>query len=90
MTPSGIPRVDKWLLCIDLKVGVLIWACFEIGVWAFLSYAAIDNESAFFSNYDLYKYEEHIEDNWYFQMIFGAPEEEDYDYEMGCEYGIVI
>ncbi|CAG9810538.1 unnamed protein product [Chironomus riparius] len=82
---SGLPRVEKWLLCIDLKIGVLIWTCFELGIWAFLSYAAVDNESAFFSNYDLYKYEEHIEDNWYFQMIFGQPEEDDYDYEMGYE-----
>jgi len=82
---SGVPRVKKWLLCIDLKIGVLIWTSFELSLWAFLSYAAVDNESAFFSNSDLYKYEEHIEDNWYFQMIFGAPEEEDYDYEMGCE-----
>jgi hypothetical protein len=85
MTASGLPRVNKWLLCIDLKVGVLIWSCFEMGVWAFLSYAAVDNESAFLSNYDLYKFEEHIEDNWYYQMVFGTPEEEDYDYEMGCE-----
>ncbi|XP_070501479.1 uncharacterized protein [Chironomus tepperi] len=85
---SGLPRVKKWLLCIDLKIGVLIWTSVELGVWAFLSYAAVDNESAFFSNYDLYKYEEHIEDNWYFQMIFGQPEEEDYDYEMGYESAV--
>ena len=58
-------------------------------VWLALSYLAIDNESAFFHNYDLYKFEEHIDDenNWYYRMIFGLPtsDEEDYDYEYGRE-----
>lgn len=86
MTPSSFPTVDKWLLCIDLKIGVVLWVSFEMMIWLFLSYAAVDNESAFLSNWDLIKYEEHIEDNWYYQMVFGLPEEEDYDYEMGCEW----
>jgi hypothetical protein len=64
MTPSAFPIVNKWLLCIDLKIGVLIWVSFEMSLWAFLSWAAVDNEGAFFSNRDLYKFEEHIEDNW--------------------------
>lgn len=60
---------------------------FELMIWLFLSYMAIDNESAFFSNYDLYKYEEQIEDNWYYQMVFGTPvsDGDDYDYDYGCE-----
>lgn len=86
MSASPYPRVTKFILCIDLKLGVLCYVCFEMMVWAFLSFAAIDNESEFFHNYDLYKFEEHIEDNWYYQMMFGLPEEEDYDYEYGCEF----
>lgn len=83
---SAYPRVKKCLLCIDLKIGVLMYMTFEISLWAFMSFMALDNESEFFHNYDLYKFEEHIEDNWYYQMIFGAPVEEDYDYEEGCEF----
>lgn len=74
------------MLCVDLKLGVMMYVTFEMSIWIFLSFAAIDNESEFFHNYDLYKFEEHIEDNWYYQMIFGLPEEEDYDYEEGCEF----
>lgn len=44
--------------------GVMIYVMFEMMVWLFLAYVAIDNESEFFHNYDLYKFEEHIEDNW--------------------------
>lgn len=62
-----------------------MYMTFEISLWAFMSFMALDNESEFFHNYDLYKFEEHIEDNWYYQMIFGSPVEEDYDYEEGCE-----
>jgi hypothetical protein len=49
---------------------------------------ALENESEFFHNYDLYKFEEHIDDNWYYQMIFGSPVEEDYDYEEGCKFDL--
>lgn len=66
---SHYPNVTKCLLCIDLKLGVLAYLSFELMVWAFLSFMAIDNESSFFHNYDLYKFEEHIEDNWYYQMM---------------------
>ena len=84
---SAFPNVKKCLLCIDLKLGVLMYVTFEMSIWAFLSFMALENESEFFHNYDLYKFEEHIDDNWYYQMIFGSPEEEDYDYEEGCEFG---
>lgn len=72
--PSPYPSVAKCLLCIDLKLGVLAYMIFEMAIWAFLSIAAVDNESSFFHNYDLYKFEEHIEDNWYYQMMYGAIE----------------
>lgn len=42
---------------------------FEMSIWIFLSLVAIDNESEFFRNYDLYKFEAHIEDNWYYEMM---------------------
>lgn len=68
-----------------------MYICFEMMVWLFFSYMAIDNESEFFSNYDLYKFEEHIDDNWYYQMMFGTPvsDGEDYDYDYGCEWKIL-
>ncbi|CRL07557.1 CLUMA_CG020522, isoform A [Clunio marinus] len=85
MSASPYPKVTKFFLCIDLRIGVLCYISFEMMLWLFLSYAAIDNEFEFFRNYDLYKFEEHIEDNWYYELIFGLPEEEDYDYEYGLE-----
>jgi hypothetical protein len=77
MNPSALayPRVKKCLLCIDLKLGVMMYVTMEMMIWLFFSYAAIDCESEFFHNYDLYKFEEHIEDSWYYQIIFGAPGE---------------
>lgn len=41
-----------------------MYISFEMAIWLFLSWAAVDNETEFFLNYDLYKFEEHIEDNW--------------------------
>lgn len=41
----------------------------EVGLWGLLSVVALDNEAEFFHNYDLYKFEEFIEDNWYFEMV---------------------
>jgi hypothetical protein len=84
---SAFPKVKKYLLCVDLKLGVLIYIAFEMTIWAFLSFVALDNESEFFHNYDLYKFEEHIEDNWYYIILFGSPlaDGEDYDYEEGCK-----
>lgn len=61
---SAFPKVKKCLLCIDLKLGVIFYVTFEISIWAFLSVVALENESEFFYNYDLYKFEEHIDDNW--------------------------
>jgi len=46
---SPYPRVKKCLLCIDLKIGVLMYIVFEMSVWIFLTFVAIDNESEFFS-----------------------------------------
>lgn len=47
----------------------MMYIMFEMSIWIFLTFVAIDNESEFFRNYDLYKFEEHIEDNWYYQMM---------------------
>lgn len=57
---SAFPKVKKFLLCIDLKTGVLLYIIFEMSIWALLSFVALENESEFFHNYDLYLFEEHI------------------------------
>lgn len=63
----------------------------EMMVWMFLSIFALENESEFFHRYNLYDFEEYIEDNWYYQMIFGLPasDGEDYDYDYGCMLTVV-
>lgn len=66
---KSIPRVKKWFFCLDLKLGVALVLTIEVGLWGLLSVVALDNESEFFANYDLYKFEEIIEDNWYFEMV---------------------
>lgn len=106
---SPYPRVTKFLLCIDLRLGLLCYVGFEMMVWLFFSATAVLNEAEFLQNYDLYKFEvikesdheivqtkrnftdkfkDGITDdltNWYYQMMFGLPAEDDYDYEEGCK-----
>lgn len=63
----------------------------EMMIWLFLSVIALENESEFFHRYNLYDFEEYIEDNWYYQMIFGLPtsDGEDYDYDYGREFSAI-
>lgn len=71
MNPNAkaLPRFKKFFFCLDLKIGVCMILIMEFGLMGFLSVVALDNEAEFFHNYDLYKFEEFIEDNWYFEMV---------------------
>jgi hypothetical protein len=57
----------------DLKVGVICYVTFELMFWGFMAAAAVSTEAQFFSNYDLYKFEEQLEESWYYAIIFGLP-----------------
>lgn len=60
----------------DLKIGVLLYVTFEMMLWALMAVAALFTEAQFFTNYDLYKFEETLEESWYYQLVFGLPGEE--------------
>lgn len=89
-----------WLLKFDKKLqltpwnvaGVLMYIITEMMIWMFLALFALTNESEFFHRYNLYDFEEYIEDNWYYQMIFGLPtsDGDDYDYDYGREFSEVV
>lgn len=75
-----------------MVAGVLMYIITEMMIWMFLALFALTNESEFFHRYNLYDFEEYIEDNWYYQMIFGLPtsDGEDYDYDYGREFSAVV
>lgn len=74
-----------------MLTGVLMYILTEMMIWIFLAVFAVENESEFFHRYNLYDFEEFIEDNWYYEMIFGAPtsDGDDYDYDYGRKFSAI-